>query len=454
MKTSNKLKAITLILIIVLIAILSFLGVYNIASVYGDNLVKDYSVGMDLKGKRIFRLKVDDTVNEVTYDSEGNKVETQEEEGTYTVEEVPVNSPEILTKENYEKSVKVIEDRLKFLDAKEYKLRYNEENGVIELELIDDELVNYILSSISEKGEFRLVDDETQEVLLDSNSVKRARVVYSTTDSASTTAYLDIQFNSEGAKKLQEISSTYVSKQEQVVNEEGETKEETVEKKVSVKIDDTSIISTSFSEQLTNGHIYISVGQASNNNEELKQNGLEASIYASIIQSGPVPIAYTVEQNEYIVSNIDKTIIPTVAIIALVVEIILLIVVFRLKGIIASILQIGYVSLLLLVLKYTNVYITLEGVFALVFAGILNLTLLYKILKSINSGEKVLKSVNDSLIQFINVNIPLLIIAIVFCFVNFLEINSFGMTMFWGYVVLLLYNIIFTKGILKNTCEK
>lgn len=454
MKTNKKLKAITLILVIVLITILSFLGVYNVASINGDNLIKDYNVGMELKHKKLLRLKVDDTVNEVFYDAEGKKQEKQNAEGTYTSVQEPVNSQEVLNKENYKKALKVIENRLNSMEAEEYKLRFNEENGTIELEMIDNELTNYIIESIRVPGEFKIIDSETEEVLIDSSLVKKSGVLYSSANSSSTTVYLDIEFNKEGSKKLEELSKTYVKTTEQVVDENGQSNDKTVEKKVTVKIDDSTIISTSFGETLTSGHLYISVGQGTTNNEELRNYALQASIYASIIENGTVPVVYTIEQNRVIVSNMNKNIIPIVAIVALVIEAIVLIVVFKLKGIIAAILQIGYVSLLLLVLKYTNVYISLEGLFGIVVIGILNMMFIYKIVSAVKNGENTVKAINENLVKFINVSIPALIVVIIFCFAKLLEINSFGMVMFWGYVVSLLYNIVFTKTILKNVLDK
>lgn len=454
MKTSKKLKAITLILVIILITILSFLGVYNVKEVYGDNLIKDYNVGMELKNKRLLRLEVDDTVNEVFYDSEGKKQEKQNDEGTYTSAQEPVNSQEVLNKENYKKSLKIIENRLNSMEAEEYKLRFNEENGTIELEMIDNELTDYIIESIRVPGDFKIIDSETEEVLIDSSLVKKSGVLYSSGDSASTTVYLDIEFNKEGSKKLEELSKTYIKTTEQVVDEDGQSKDKTVEKKVTVKIDNNTIISTSFGEALTSGHLYISVGQGTTNNEELRNYALQASIYAAIIENGTVPVVYTIEQSKVIVSNINKDIIPIVAIIVLVIEAIVLIVVLKLKGIISAILQIGYVSLLLLVLKYTNVYISLEGLFAIVIVGILNAIFIEKIVNAVRKGENVVKAINENVVKFINIGIPTLIVSIVFCFAKWLEINSFGMVMFWGYVVALLYNIVFTKIILKNVLDK
>ena len=446
MKTSKRLKVTTLILVIILITILSFLGVYNIASFKKDNLVKSYQVGMELKGKKVVRLKVDDTVNEVIYDSEGNKVDQKEEGKEYTTAQEPVNNPESLNKENYKKAKKIIEERLSFLEVPEYKIRFNEENGTIEIEMNNDELTNYVISAILQKGEFKMIDDETKETLMDSSYVKSARVVYNTTDSGTTVAYVDIEFNKDGTKKLEELSNVYVKTTEQVVNDEGVAEDQTVEKKVTVQIDDNTIISQSFGEPLKNGHLYISVGQQATTNEELQRYALQASIYASIIQSGAVPFEYAIEQNDYILTNINENIIPIVAIAVLAIETIIFIVIFKLKGIMASVLQIGFVSLLLLILKYTNVCVTMEGIFAIVLASIINFAFIYKVFKNNDSQ----KAVNENLIDFINKSIPILIVAIIFCFVKLAVVNSFGMTLFWGYVVSLLYNIVFTKGILKN----
>lgn len=454
MKNNKKLKTVVLILMIILIGILAFAGIYNVASVNGDNLIRNYKVGMNLKGRNVIRLKVDDTVNEVTYDSEGNVVEEQEDEGEYTVAKEPVNEPDLLNKENYEKTKKIIEDRLNYLEAQEYKIRFNEENGTIELELIEDQLTDYILAAISAKGEFKIIDEETEEVLMDKSNVKKTSIVYSSAESSSTTTYLDIEFNKDGAKKLEELSKTYVTTTEQVVNEKGETEDKTTKKQITVEIDEDSLITTSFEEPLTNGHIYISIGQGTTNTEELQKYALQASIQAAIIGTDTIPLVYTVEQNEYILENVDQSIITLISVIAIVVEALVLIVVFKTRGILATILQIGYVALLLLTLKYTNVYITIEGIFGIVVASLINMAYIFRVLSVAKKDGNISNAINESLIKFVNMCIPALIVSITFCFTKWLEINSFGMVLFWGFVVALLYSIVFTKGILKNALDK
>ena len=54
------------------------------------------------------------------------------------------------------------------------------------------------------------------------------------------------------------------------------------------------------------------------------------------------------------------------------------------KGILVSILEIGYISLLLLALRYTNIKITLEGVIGIVISMILSYMYIYSSFKNSN----------------------------------------------------------------------
>ena len=45
--------------------------------------------------------------------------------------------------------------------------------------------------------------------------------------------------------------------------------------------------------------------------------------------------------------------------------------------------------------------------------------------------------------------IPIMIISLVFCFSGWANLSSFGMIMFWGLVLIAVYNIVVTKTLLK-----
>ena len=46
--------------------------------------------------------------------------------------------------------------------------------------------------------------------------------------------------------------------------------------------------------------------------------------------------------------------------------------------------------------------------------------------------------------------IPVIVVAIVFTFMQSYVINSIGMIVFWGLILNILYNIIFTKTLIKR----
>ena len=107
----KKIKILTIILLIILITMVAFWGIYTQVQNRMENQVKDYSYAMDLDGSRVIRLKVSEGNKTVVKDQEGNEVADSEnltdEEITqngYTKEETPYNSDEVKTVENKKKS--------------------------------------------------------------------------------------------------------------------------------------------------------------------------------------------------------------------------------------------------------------------------------------------------------------------------------------------------------------
>ena len=95
-----------------------------------------------------------------------------------------------------------------------------------------------------------------------------------------------------------------------------------------------------------------------------------------------MPVDYEVSQNEYILSDITESVLQKVicaiAIIA-VIALIVLIIRYRLIGLLSSIAYIGFAALYLLLVRYTNVTIALEGIFGIVVILIMNYMLINKI---------------------------------------------------------------------------
>jgi len=456
MKKENKknknvmktIKIITIILLIVLISMIGFFGIYKQNKNQMSNIVKDYTYAMDINGARTLKL---------TLNSE--------------------NGDDVKTAENYETAKTIIEKRLKKLDVQEYKIGVNEETGEITVQIPENTQTDEIVSNLTTVGKFEIIDSETNEVLLDNSSIKSSKVLYNTTSSG-TSVYLEIAFDKNGKNKLEEISKTYVKSENNTtenttsedtnsIEENENNTEETnttsenstsTEKKITMKIDDDEIMSTSFDEAITTGKIQLSVGQASTDSSTVQGYVKQAQNVATVLDSGKLPVKYDVEKNQYVLSNISKQDLIYVAIAMAVVAImgiIVLIAKYKTNGLLAGISYIGLSALYLIAIRYTNVTISIDSIFAIGIILILNYIFTNMLLSNIRKmndskvENAVGKSVSETYKKFFMRIIPICVVVITFCFANWIPMNSFGMTAFWGIVIIAIYNAIITNGLLR-----
>ena len=444
MKKFKGLKITVIVLLIILLSIISFIGIYVQDKSQVKNILPEYILSRDLKGHRRIELKVNDEIEETKkYDVDDNLISDDDTETAVArTEEIKVNSEEILTKENYEASKKVIEKRLEEMQVNNYDIRQNLENGTIILELPEDDNTDSIVGQLSLQGKFEIIDKDTYEVLMTNDDLKSVQSRYGTTSSGTTSIVLNIQFNKEGTEKFKNITNTYVQTTKTVEQEGEEAKEETETKEISIKIDDTTLLSTYFSEQVTNGLLQLSVGSSTNSTtEELQEYAKEASSMAALLDSGKMPIVYEVEQNKYILSEVTQDVIEKVivaSIIVLTLAIIYLIIKYKGKGILAGISIIGYVALLLLAIRYANVEVSIAGIVEILFSTLINYMLVVSVLKE--------EKINNAIKKYSLILIPTLVIAIAFTFANI----AVGTVLFWGIVITMLYNISIVKLLLRD----
>ena len=109
-ETIKLLVKILTVIIIILLALISFVGIYTTDMNTMKNIIPEYKLGMDLYGARNIVIKVDDGTETKKYDANGNLVtddsQTEEDETkdeNITEVEEPINAPELLTPENYAK---------------------------------------------------------------------------------------------------------------------------------------------------------------------------------------------------------------------------------------------------------------------------------------------------------------------------------------------------------------
>jgi len=473
----KKLKLTTIVLAIVLISAVSFIGVYVQVQNRMENKVKDYELQMGLTGARTITLEVSDKTEEITKDKDGNIVEAEDKkEGeNYTTEEVAVNKEEDLTAENYNVAKKIIEKRLSKLGVDNYIIKLNEDTGKISIEIPENSNTDYIVSNISETGKFEIADSKSKEVLMDNNDIKKSNVLYSSQTSG-TQVYLNIEFTKEGKEKLKNISNEYAKIEEESNEEENaeetenaeatetnkteeESESETKQKEITMSIDDNSMITTSFETPIETGSLQLTMGSATTDTDTLNDTIKSATTIATILDTGNLPVQYEVQENEYVEATIlnDFSLVKITIGIFIGLLAIILIVKYKKLGIATAFGFIGFVALYLLLIRYTNVGITVEGIVGIVATIILGFVHTFRLTlkaKQNNKKEDLKYELRDTTREFIWKIIPICILSIVFILINWTPIRSFGMTMFWGLALMLIYNTTVLKSLIKILIEE
>ena len=505
-KEGKKLQILVCILVTILLASIAIFGIYTKKQNRMENIVKGYDYAMDLKGSRVITLTPSAETETIIKDSEGNVVEdaeslTDEEltEKGYTKEEQNVNSQDVLTEQNYQKTKEIIENRLKGLSVENYIINLNSQTGEITIEIPENEQTDNIVNNIATTGKFEIVDSETKELLMDNNDIKSSKVMYGSASNG-TEVYLDIKFNKTGTQKFEDITGTYVNNVSEnntanttnatnatnatnttnegtnttaenvtentdtnnTVSEESQTEEtqENTAKQITMSIDDEEMMTTYFEEVIENGDMPLTIGSATTDKDTLNSYVENALNIAVVLDNGNLPIEYNVTRNEYLLSDIthdELHIIELGIIIAIIIALLVLIIRYKMNGFLASLGFIILSAIYALIIRYTNVMISIEGIFGIVLTLIINYIFVNKLLSKINEYKKDEKLKNVVLDKATNATykeiflriIPICIMVVSFCFINWVPISSFGMTAFWGILLIAVINILITKNLLK-----
>lgn len=454
MKFEQKLKIIVLILIIVLVSLMSFGGLFIQNNGKMVNLLPNYIKGMDLKGYRYITLEVaEDEEND--HDNEEEKVE----ESAQTKEQ----QTEVDAKKDFINAKKIIEKRLKEMNVAQYTVAQDEQTGRVVINMVEDTATDTVIQYLYTTGNLT-IEDPDGNVLLDSSQIKQVKTMYANTNNG-TSIYLNIEFNKEGKEILRNISNEYRIPE----NTEEDTEEKTTEnveenteesKEVTIKIDGAKVLSTQFEKEITNGSIQLSVGGATTSQAELQTYAKEAGYVEKILNNGALPVEYEVTANRYVKSNITADT-YSIGIIALTVIVlgamIYLIVRYKKNGLLSSIAYIGYIAVLLLVIRYTNVIITIEGIFGLIISLAINYIINIYILNYINKAtdkEEVETNFNRGFVKISIALIPVLILSVILILTSWLQIYSFAMIIFWGLAIAIIWNIILTKTLILNSIKE
>lgn len=438
MKAQKKLSVVLIILLIILISIISFIGIFYQDKNEMVNIIPAYSLGTDLSGYRKILLTVD----------------TDDES----------NTEDILNYDNFVKSANVIKLRLKSMKVEDFTVRCDESTGQIEITIPENMQTDYILSDITQKGNFEIRNTANNEVLMNNSDIRKIDVetVASPYNASTTSIYMDIKFNNDGTRKFRDITRDYQNEvSNEVTNEttennsvEDETTDDTESEEVETTevglyVDGTSMMTTSFTEIIDNGVMSLSLGSSSSD-DQTKILTYQAESLAAILENEAMPVQYSVTGNVYISSPIEQSTINILIGIGLCIAVVMLIVAivkYRVKGVIISVCMVGFIALYLLILRYTNVVITLEGIFSIALVFVINYILNIMILNRLQKNVE--KTFTKALTKFALSMVPMLILSVVCCFSSWMSLFSFGMILFWGLITSIVYNLVITRTFLK-----
>ena len=476
----RKVKILTIVLAIVLVTLVAFGGVYIKTQNRMENKVKDYSLGRAIEGARIAEIKV---------------AQSDEDSGE--------QNTELLTEENYKIVKKTIENRLNKLNIEDYTISLNKQDGTIRVEFPEDEntdsYVYYLTAQakvqIEEKAEETETDtsteteDTTATELISDEMVKSAKYSYTQNVDGQYQVSLEITLTDEGQAKIQELSGTYaflqseideIESAEEANSEDSETTEntestnntETAEgtntentstenqetQEQNKKIATLTIAGTEYSiSKIDKNKITVLIGVESTNTTTVNNNISVAAELEMLINSGKYPVEYELTANRYVYSSIstEQLLYFGIAVLAITVVILLIFIIkYRKIGILTSISYIGFISLFLLILRYANVTITIEGIGGIIIVMIINSAFIKTILTRMQKMKMLDEAINYTYKNVFSKLIPVIILVIVFCLSGWTNLSSFGMAMFWGLMLMAIYNILVTKTLLKLEEEK
>lgn len=456
MKSSKKLKLVLMILICVLIILIGFLGIYLKKGNSYKNKLPNYKLTSDLKGSTILELEVDDSTETIYYDKDGNKVDssnvTEENESDYTKEEVPVNAEENLTKENYEKVIDIMKQRLSFLKADQYKLDLDKKSGKIIL-TFEDDYPDDIKSFIKMEGKLEFVDSTTEDVILSHNDFSKAEATYAALDDGSYNVYINLKLNKSSLEKINDID-----KYKTTETSEGEDETDTTENKAQLLFDGEEIAEVSYDKILLNNKtLRIAIAESLTSNSTINSKLNTATIVSKFATMGKLPVTYSISAEEYINSSVAdylNHIVIGIAVICAIVSV-YLIIKYKTKGLLAVISFITNIALFLILIRVTDVQVSLNGLAGILGLIVLNTVLLNNMLKNIKNNDKTFfENIKNAYINSIDSFVIMLIVLVVFAFSNMTVINSMGLLVFWGWLVVALGNLILTVPMLYIASKK
>ena len=468
----KKVKILTIVLAIILVTLIAFGGIYLPTQNRMENKVKDYELGRELDSQRVIELKIKE-----------NSTDNSEENSTSTENK--------LTEKDYENAKKIMEKRLQALGAQDYTISLDKENGTVRVELAENDNVDMYIYYLYASQKITIKDTDSKDILLNDEMIKGAKYSYTSDSKGAYQVYEEIELTKDGQAKLNELLNDYAllatdvteienakkasesestktestseentestentdeqnteSTETQSTTEETSSNSETTKKTAKLYVNDTTYDIS----KIEKGKITVKIGASSSNTTSVNNNISKAAEIAMLENAGKLPADYEVDTNRYEYSSITQKEIIYFAIVMIAILVITLLVycvIYKKSGILASISFVGFVASFSLLIRYTNVAISIEGISAIIIVMIINLIINREILSKTKKMNLVNEAVKSTYKNIYLKLIPVGILTIVFCLSKWESLSSFGMIMFWGLVLTAIYNVIVTRTLLN-----
>ena len=214
-------------------------------------------------------------------------------------------------------------------------------------------------------------------------------------------------------------------------------------KYVTVRLDGQNLISTYFGEEIINGELNIPMGEPATDEATYNNIYEQLTRLISIINGERLPLTYILHQDTFVNSSITDDMINVAKVlfaVAVVVASVIMVVKYKVKGLVLAILSLGFVALTDLTVRYMQITVTINSVIAALAIIIMNYAYMFKVLAGYKDNtitKVVYKEVSKH--YYLSI-VPVIILAIIFTFMNGAVINSIGVVLFWGLLVQALYN--------------
>ena len=412
MKKGNILKIVISLVIMILLAYLAIFGIK-----VGDTTIvkgiRDIKTGLDISG------------------------------GVSIVYQAESEDGEEITQSDLEKSKAVIQNRLEAKNIYDYIIRLDTNTNQINVEIPADTSDTSVdpLAAVEGLDQTAVIQfrDSDGNVLLEGDDIESAQYSDDAVDSTGIgTPHVILTFSQEGATKFAEAT------------------EELVGKEMPIYLDEECIASPLVNSKIDSSTAIITVGEGT-----YAEKKATAEEYAMLIDSGSLPFNLNVVNKEYIGPYVGQQALQVsvkAGAVALILVCLIMIIKYRLPGIVSTIALVIYISLLLLIIANTGTTMTLSGIAGLILSigmavdanVIIYERLKEEISKKLAYKKAFDKSFKNAMTTIIDGNITTIIVALVLYLLGSGMIKGFGIVLALGVILSLFTAVVVTKFILKQ----